>query len=64
MERKGREIEEIFQILLTNKKQGNLGKEHANIVKPTQTRINREKYTFCDIQSLDNLKNLNTGYVL
>ncbi len=33
--------------LLTNKKQGNLDSVHAaNIIKPTLTHINREKYTF------------------
>ncbi len=31
---------------LTNNKQGNLDSAHAaNIIKPTQTRINREKYS-------------------
>ncbi len=35
----------------------------ANIVKPTQTRINREKYTFCVIKSLKLLKNLETRRV-
>jgi hypothetical protein len=34
--------EEIYQTLLTNKKHGNA----ANIIKPTQTRINREKSLF------------------
>ncbi len=29
-----------------------------------QTRINREKYTFCVIKSLEHLKNLKTGRVL
>jgi len=28
-----------------------------------QTRINREKYTFCVIKSLEHLKNLKTGHV-
>jgi hypothetical protein len=28
---------------------------------PTQTRINREKYTFCVIKSLEHLINLKTG---
>ncbi len=52
-------------MLLTNKKQGNLGKVHAAIiVKPTQTRINREKYTFCIIKSLEHLKNLKTARFL
>ncbi len=37
----------MFQTLLTNKKKGNLVRVHAaNIIKPTQTRINYEKYTF------------------
>jgi hypothetical protein len=30
----------------------------ANIIKPTQTRIKREKYTFCVIKSLEQLKSL------
>ncbi len=56
--------EEIYQTLLTNKKQGNLDQVHAaNIIKSTQTRINREKYTFCVIKSLELLKNLKTGRV-
>ncbi len=39
--------EEMSQILLTNKKQGNLDYVHAaDIIKPTQTRINCEKNTF------------------
>ncbi len=36
----------------------------ANIVKPTQTPINREKYTFCLIKSLEHQKNLKTGHIL
>ncbi len=28
----------------------------ANIIKPTQTRINRDKYTFCVIKSLEHIK--------
>jgi hypothetical protein len=33
--------------MLTNKKQGNLDQVHAaDIIKPTQTRINPEKYIF------------------
>jgi hypothetical protein len=36
---------EIYQTLLTNKKQGNLDKEHAaNIIKPTQNSINSKKF--------------------
>jgi hypothetical protein len=30
---------------------------------PTQARINREKYTFYVIKSLQNLNNLKTGHV-
>jgi hypothetical protein len=57
--------EEIYQTLLTNKKQGSRGQVHAaNIVKPTKTRINREKYTFSVIKSLEHLKNLKTVHVL
>ncbi len=45
--------EEMSQTLLTNKKQGNLDQVHtANIIKPMQSRINRDKYTFCVIKSL------------
>ncbi len=46
---KGRQLKnEIYQTLLTNKKQGNLDQVHdASIIKPKQTRTNREKYTFC-----------------
>jgi hypothetical protein len=52
--------EEIYQTLLTNKKQGNLDEVHAaNIFKPLQTRVNREKYstlTYRVIKSLEHLK--------
>jgi hypothetical protein len=49
--------EEIFQTLLTNKKQRNLDYVlAANIIKPTQARINSEKYTFCVTKSLELLK--------
>jgi hypothetical protein len=55
---KGRYLKKISQTLLTNKNQGNLDKVHAtNIIKPTQTRINREKYTLYVIKSLELLKN-------
>jgi hypothetical protein len=55
---------ELSQTLLTNKKQGNLDYVHAAyIIKPTQTRIYREKYTFCIMKSLEHLKNLKTGRV-
>jgi hypothetical protein len=57
--------EEIFQTLLANKNQGNLGSIHApNIIKPTQTRITRMKYTFFVIKSLEHLKKLKTGCIL
>jgi hypothetical protein len=48
----------IYQTLLTNKKQGNPEStvHAANIIRPTQTRINHEKYTFCVIKSLEHLK--------
>jgi hypothetical protein len=50
---------ESFQTLLTNKKQGNLDYVHAtNIIKPTQTRINRKKYTFCVFKSMEHLTTL------
>ncbi len=50
--------EEIYQTLLTNKKQGNLNYVHAdNIIKPTETRINPEKYTFLVKKSFEQLKN-------
>jgi hypothetical protein len=46
--------EEMSQTVLTNKKQENLDKVHAsNIIKPTQTHIDRGKYTFCVIKSLE-----------
>ncbi len=39
--------EEMSQTLLPSKKQGIVDLVHAaNIIKPTQTRINREKYNF------------------
>jgi hypothetical protein len=45
--------EEMSETLLTNKKQESLCKVHAdNIVTPTQTRIYREKYTFCFLKLL------------
>jgi hypothetical protein len=48
----------MSQTLLTIKKQGNLDKVHAdNIIKPTLTRINREKNTVCVIKSVEQLKN-------
>jgi hypothetical protein len=51
---KGRYLKK-FTTLLTKKKLGYLGEVHAaNIIKPTQTRINREKYSFCVIKT--NLK--------
>jgi hypothetical protein len=31
----------------------------ADIIKPTKTRINRVKYTFCIIKSLERLQNKN-----
>ncbi len=34
----------------------------ANIIKPTQSRINSEKYTFCIIKSLEHLINLKSGH--
>ncbi len=56
--------EDMSQTQLTNKKQGNLDQVHAaNIVKPTQTRMNRKIYTFCVVKSLEHLKNLITGPV-
>ncbi len=56
--------EEIYQTLLTNKKQGNLDYVHAaKIVKLMQTRINHEKYPFLVIKSLEHLQNFKTGRV-
>ena len=53
--------EEMSETLLTNKKQESLCKVHAdNIVTPTQTRIYREKYTFCFLKLLKYFKNLKT----
>ncbi len=44
---------------IRSKEKGNLDLEHAaNLIKPTQTRINRQKYTFCVIKSLEHLKNV------
>jgi hypothetical protein len=34
-----------------------------NIIKPTQTFINRHKYTFCVKKALEHLKNSKTGRV-
>jgi len=34
-----------------------------HIIKPTQTHINREKYTICFIKSLKRLKKLKTGRI-
>ncbi len=55
---KGRYLKNVPS-LLTSKKQGNLDYVHVdNIIKPTkQTRINREKDTFCIIKSFEQLKN-------
>jgi hypothetical protein len=60
--KQGLKLEEMSHTLLTNKKQGHVDYVHAaNIIKPTQTRINGEKYTFCVIKSLEYLKNLKVG---
>jgi hypothetical protein len=56
--------EEMFQTLLTKKKQGNLNwiPVHAdNIIKPTQTRFNREKYNFWRCKIIWVVKNVKTG---
>jgi hypothetical protein len=40
--------EKIYQTLLINKKQGHLDYVHAaNIIKPTQARINPQENTLC-----------------
>ncbi len=45
--------------------QGNLDYVHAdNIIKLTQTRINREKHTFCVMKSVEHLKNLEAGHAM
>jgi hypothetical protein len=54
--------EEIYQTLPTKKEARKSG-HAANIINPTQTRCNREKYTFCVIESFEHLKNLKTGRV-
>jgi hypothetical protein len=47
----------MTQTRLTTKKLGNLDKVHvANIFKPTLSRINREKHTFCVLKSMEHLK--------
>ncbi len=38
-------------------------KDRPTIVKPTQTGINRNKYTFCILKSLEPLKNSKTSRV-
>jgi hypothetical protein len=46
--------DEMYQTLLTNKQQRNLDNVNAtNIITPTQTGIDREKYTFFVIKSLE-----------
>jgi hypothetical protein len=58
--KQGQIPEEIYQNLLTNKKQGNPDRIHmAIIIKTMQTRINLEKYTFF----IRAPKNLKTGCV-
>ena len=37
--------------------------KQLTIIKPTQTGINRNKYTFCTVKSLEPLKNLKTSRV-
>ncbi len=37
--------------------------KQLTIIKPTQTGINRNKYTFCTIKSLEPIKNLKTSRV-
>ncbi len=45
-------------------RESGLGTVHAAyIIKPTQTRINRKKCTFCVIKSLEQLKNIKNGPV-
>jgi hypothetical protein len=55
---------EIFQTLLTNTKQVNVVYHSANIIQPTQTRINRKKYTFYITKLLEHQKKFKTGPVL
>jgi hypothetical protein len=38
--------------------------KQLTIIKPTQTGIHRNKYTFCTIKSLEPIKNLKTSRVL
>ncbi len=57
--------EEMSSTLLTNKNQGTgLNTHAANTNKPTQPRINREKYTFSAIKGLEHIKNFKNGPVL
>jgi hypothetical protein len=50
----------IINIILSS----NQWEVHAsNVIKPKQTHIYREKYTFCVIKSLEHLKNVKTGRV-
>jgi hypothetical protein len=35
----------------------------TNIIKPTQTGVNREKYTFWVVKALEHQKNFKTGRV-
>jgi hypothetical protein len=49
----------MSQTMLTNKTQGNMDYVYAdNIIKPRLTRIYYEKYTFCNIKSLEYLKKI------
>jgi hypothetical protein len=41
-----------------------IGQLGLGLILPTSTRINREKYTFCVIKSLEHLKNFKNGPVL
>jgi hypothetical protein len=54
----------LSQALTVDEKSTHLRGTAANIIKPTQTGINRNKYTFCTMKSSETLKIFETSRAL
>ncbi len=54
---------QVSQGLTVDEKSAHLRGTAANIIKPTQTGINRNKYTFCTMKSSETLKIFKTSRV-
>jgi hypothetical protein len=54
---------QLSQGLTVDKKNAHLRGTAANIIKPTQTGINRNKYTFCTMKSSETLKIFKTSRI-